>query len=384
MATAAVVSQPPMPKPHFKPIIHRQTAKRKLDNVAFDPTRHIAFQPPESIMMLKDIGFEGKSPLSPVAASQPFRMFSAECIEKFRDEVLSDDVMKNCSHKSNLSACQLRGYAPKYAPFIFDAWHHPETLAIVSKIAGVDLIPALNYEIGHVNISVKSEKEASDERAIVQRERDSHAADEGIAGCPWEDDKPIVGWHNDSYPFVCVVMLSDCTNMIGGETALRTADGSVIKVRGPEMGCAVVMQGRYITHQALRALGAQERIAMVTSFRPKSPFLPDDTVMTTIRGISDLSEVYYEYGRYRLEILEERIRAQLKQTREAHTAGKKTNTRAIKSFLAEQEAFIQQTDREIVNDDEVVAGFQPVVDIPDVKLPTPPAESGQVSKRVKV
>ena len=118
---------------------------------------------------------------------------------------------------------------------MYDAFHHPKTLEIISKIAGVELIPNMNYEIGHVNLSVKSVKEASDELAAVERERRCHADDEGIAGCPWEDDKPIVGWHNDSYPFVCVTMLSDCTNMVGGETALRTANGDVMKVRGPQM-----------------------------------------------------------------------------------------------------------------------------------------------------
>ena len=70
--------------------------------------------------------------------------------------------------------------------------------------------------------------------AIAKRKR-AFADDEGISGCPWEDDMPVVGWHRDSYPFVCVLMLSDCTNMVGGETALRTGTGEVIKVRGPEM-----------------------------------------------------------------------------------------------------------------------------------------------------
>lgn len=29
-------------------------------------------------------------------------------------------------------------------------------------------------------------------------------------------------------------MLSDCTGMVGGETALRTGDGEIVKVRGPQ------------------------------------------------------------------------------------------------------------------------------------------------------
>jgi hypothetical protein len=117
---------------------------------------------------------------------------------------------------------------------VYDAWKSPETLAIVSKIAGVDLVPQMDFELGHINISMQTEEQKRDALAAVA-EKTSREADEGVAGCPWEDDKPIVDWHTDSYPFVCVTMLSDCTNMIGGETALRTGTGEIMKVRGPQM-----------------------------------------------------------------------------------------------------------------------------------------------------
>ena len=157
----------------------------------------------------------------------------------------------------------------------------------------MELVTAMDFEIAHVNISMKSEKQKVEELEAYMDKKLTEA-DEGIAGCPWEDDKPIVDWHTDSYPFVCVTMLSDCTNMVGGETALKTGTGEILKVRGPQMvgmrslrgittnlsqGCAVVLQGRYIEHQALRALGQRERITMVTSFRPRSSSLPDDTVL---------------------------------------------------------------------------------------------------------
>ena len=123
----------------------------------------------------------------------------------------------------------------RYAPFTYDAWNHPETLSIISKVAGVDLVPVMDLEVAHINFSVKSEKETKDELAVINKQKEYYDADEGIGGCPWEDDKPVVGWHTDSYPFVCVLMLSDCTNMVGGETALRTGFGDVRKVRGPTM-----------------------------------------------------------------------------------------------------------------------------------------------------
>lgn len=140
-----------------------------------------------------------------------------------RSEIVSDEVFLRLLTFS------------RHAPFIYDAWNNTETLSIVSKIAGVELVPAMNFEVGHVNFSVKSEKETNEELAAIDRERQQFDSDEGIAGCPWEDDKPVVGWHTDSYPFVCVTMLSDCTNMVGGETALRLPDGNVLKVRGPQM-----------------------------------------------------------------------------------------------------------------------------------------------------
>lgn len=107
-------------------------------------------------------------------------------------------------------------------------------LEIVSKIAGVDLVPQMDFEIAHINLWVPTEEQREDTRKAFQ-EKASRDADEGVSGCPWEDDQPIVDWHTDSYPFVCVTMLSDCANMLGGETALRTGTGEIMKVRGPQM-----------------------------------------------------------------------------------------------------------------------------------------------------
>jgi len=75
----------------------------------------------------------------------------------------------------------------------------------------------MDYEIGHVNMSVPGKKKQYDKNLMISE----------------DDEEPIVGWHRDSYPFVCVLMMSDTTGMVGGETALRTGDGSIKKVRGP-------------------------------------------------------------------------------------------------------------------------------------------------------
>lgn len=121
-------------------------------------------------------------------------------------------------------------------------------------------------------------------------------------------------------------------------------------------GCAVVLQGRYIEHQALRALGSTERITMVTSFRPKNPLARDDTVLTTVRPISDLKELYSQFSEYRLEILEERIRAELKDIRDCRASGRGVSTRKLKDFLDEQQEFLAHMNLQMVDPDQVVMG----------------------------
>lgn len=79
----------------------------------------------------------------------------------------------------------------------------------------------MDFEIGHINISINSKEDQEKAKKAI------------AAGKVNDDDGAIVGWHTDSYPFVCVLMLSDCTEMVGGETALRTGTGEILKVRGP-------------------------------------------------------------------------------------------------------------------------------------------------------
>lgn len=109
----------------------------------------------------------------------------------------------------------------RHAPFCYEVWKSPEVLRIVSQIAGIELVPVMDVEIAHVNLSEEQSQPTTEE---VQAFHDANI-----------DDSPLVAWHEDSYPFVCVTMLSDCSNMIGGETALRTGTGEIMKVRGPQM-----------------------------------------------------------------------------------------------------------------------------------------------------
>jgi hypothetical protein len=108
------------------------------------------------------------------------------------------------------------------------------------------------------------------------------------------------------------------------------------------------MQGRYIEHQALKALGGRERISMVTSFRPRDPMMRDEIVLTGVRAISTLPELYLQYTQYRLEVLEERVRLQGRRVRERERSGRGLDVVETRRFVQEQKEFLEAMLLELV------------------------------------
>ena len=98
--------------PHWKPIIDSIPS----DQVAtgdFDPEQHLQYEPPAKVHTMKDLSLPENTGISPVAVSEPFRLFTTEAIHRIRAEVLSKDVWENCQYSSNLAQCQLRGFAAR-------------------------------------------------------------------------------------------------------------------------------------------------------------------------------------------------------------------------------------------------------------------------------
>ncbi|KAH7329743.1 hypothetical protein B0J17DRAFT_740291 [Rhizoctonia solani] len=327
--------------------------------IQFDPKVHLAYAPPESRIMMEELGKAGEG-IAPVGVTQPFPLLSEEGVKALREEIFSPPILDRFTHTTALAPCQIRGMScrPGVATFNETLWTHPETIRAVSEAAGIDLVPIIPYELtlGAETLyklgrePLRAETLAARQESVVPKivpgfnnlpplvpSTDSDTESEGgtdllspisphdkkpepavadAAGLPppelesKNEQKPVVGWHRDSYPWVCVVMLSDATTMYGGETALTCADGTVKKVRGPQMGWAIMLQGRYIDHVALGACGAPERVTMVTSYRAKDVMLADDSVLTTIRPMVNFNELYYEWSTYRLDLLSERFKKQ--------------------------------------------------------------------------
>jgi hypothetical protein len=274
--------------------------------VKVDPAKHIAAQKGVEILKMKDLNPNFTSPISEHAAAQ-IPLATREAVIEMRRELFSREVLDNCLHSTRPGAVQLRGHSPRFTKFIYDFWHHPQVLEAVSRAAGVDLVPAYDYEIASTNVQLGPDGIAGLYNTPAEPLQHKEVAENASAEQPKKD--PIIGWHRDAHPFVCVLMLSDAQHMKGGETAYRRADGEIAHIKAPQMGWGAILQGRYITHMGIPASGGTgERIVCVTSFRPRNPALPDSTVLDQIRKHSHHTEIYYQYTLYRVEVLQERAR----------------------------------------------------------------------------
>lgn len=348
----------------------------------FDASKHLAYSPPTRILTMEDLQLENTA-ISSIAASDPFPLLSYEAVLEHRRELFSPKVIDNCLHRTLPGSAMLRGMAQKYTPFIQSFWNSPEVLKIVSSIAGVDLVPAMNYEICHTNIQLGSEGlEGVRATPVVPP---MATTTNGDSRDPVDEktnyDNAIVEWHKDSHPFVIVVMLSDARNMEGGETVLMGGDGKTLSVRAPQMvsclcynkscypfhpsnansssqGSAVVLQGRHISHVALPATNMPERITIVTSFRPRDPTLADETTNANVRDESHLTELFYQWSTYRLDNLAKRANIMASELREKYAENvKKSGEDAepgmcrtetvkydeMKIWVEEQIKYLQQT-----------------------------------------
>jgi hypothetical protein len=94
---------------------------------------------------------------------------------------------------------------------------------------------------------------------------------------------------------------------------------------------------------------------MVSSFQPRSPFVRDDSRLTTVRPSSRLAPLYGQIIEYQLENTEARVRHMLKMVREDLRAGR-VNVKAVKQFLSFETQQLAQLNKEIVEEHFVKHG----------------------------
>ncbi|KAG7858119.1 hypothetical protein KL919_003377 [Ogataea angusta] len=344
MATAELLQQIQTGNLHKRVLPHAYEAQIKpisdtlngVDiNVEFDPKKHLAFTP-DCLQTVKRTTMEE---------------LGAVC-----DDQISDIGWARVSFNSTTGLdCTIRGYAKPTCPFTYAAWTHPETVAAVSAMAGVELEVIMDYEVANVNVAMRSEDEAFNQKVSARRR--SSLADKTDSDIP-----AVVGWHNDSYPFVCVLMLSDTTEMIGGETLIKTGSGEIVPAAGPAKGKATVLQGRKLTHLAALPVGYTERITTVTSYRAKDSTKPETSVLKTVKPENNFgsmyNEFYPEWISYRMKVISDRAIAIGEEFERKRRNGETFDKDAAFEKLKDLQAYLQHTWKEMeVTDEEYAAHY---------------------------
>lgn len=317
----------------FVPMSEEMLNKLRIKDprsIKFDPKKHLLFTDnyyeKTKKWTLEDLEVKEfhQEPITNIGVTEPFPLFTDEAVAIMRWELLKKDTVKFAGRHTEHSNSEsddievyIRGHARDHDSFTYEAWKHPETLKILSKLANVELDHVFDYEMAHSNISIKLTQDEEEFKPLDDEEEELSQV------------KGSVTWHYDSPQMVCVLMLSDTTNMMGGETALQTGNGKVAKVKGPKQGWATLLQGRILKHIATQPKGNYtERITSVASLRPKDP-LQENLFVTTIKPSemagSRYNDFYQDYLNYTLDVLVDRINILKDDINKSISKGEKFN-----------------------------------------------------------
>ncbi|KAL7791934.1 hypothetical protein V8C37DRAFT_139438 [Trichoderma ceciliae] len=343
-----------------------EAASSQQTSVAFDPLQHLCYSRPSSTISLDDLGLDFPQASSQTAITAPFPLLTPAGVRELRADIFRPDIVGKYGSWKYPGVYRIRGYG-QAAPFAYSMWRSPEMLRACSDAAGVDLDIIMDYEIGQLNVQLP--KHVDRDGAITDNlpppeppkaSSNDGDDDDGKAEADDEDaalKKLVSAWHHDSYPWVCVLMLSDPVGMSGGETALRKGDGGILKMRQPGMGYAVMMQGSMVSHAALRTLGSGERITFVVSMRPRDPTMQDTSTLRTVKPISDNDELFRQWTDYRLDVVAQRL-AKMRETLRARGRPAAETHRLAKGWVREQIEYLQTTVDEMDLDDYVAPDFE--------------------------
>lgn len=251
----------------------------------FDPSRHLALEPPACSWSLEEFGYDADAIAatpSPVAAAGPFRLLSEEgaaaareVCAALRDEGLAGGV--------GLRTGAFAEGAVYRSAFLRDLCDSPEAAAFVSEIAATALAPhSLPSQRLYVNFAPEDLSQAVD------------------------------NWHVDSIGFDYVLMASDPAPLKGGRLQVfrgaladaarlldTTTDGLtegfaddlppdlVETVDFPGAGWAFFLQGHLVLHRATRLETPGERISLVAGYVAADAAGPDPTRVERIAGYGE-------------------------------------------------------------------------------------------------
>lgn len=113
-STATTKASKDVLKRSFEKYLASDKATPKFGRL-FVPELHLAYEEPKCVHSMEDLGYSANNGVSPVAVSEPFRLFSEDAVNFMREEIFAPVVQQNYAYSSDIAPVkQLRGYAPEY------------------------------------------------------------------------------------------------------------------------------------------------------------------------------------------------------------------------------------------------------------------------------
>jgi len=255
----------------------------------FDPTIHLQIEPPEYLIGLDykkykfPLSAEDKKVFPGISVSAPFRILSDEGLRALRGIYEKNKDFHLGVHRQARSIRGL-GYMSQ---FIRDFNNCPLLCTFFGHMSqeplGAHTMPT-NYS--HINV--------------------------GHIG----EDKPVDPWHVDSVDYVVVIIISDISDMVGGELQVimhpheksfkllhsnELTESDIITANYKAAGYAMFMQGSKMVHHVSQVKSAKEpRISLVNSFSSLNMNTPDRTKFDTFfRGGDPPELAFNEYARHK-------------------------------------------------------------------------------------
>ena len=314
-----------------------------LDSIHFLP-EDLQLEPPKKVIVrttpeFSQVAFPYEENVDMgfgIAYTEPFRVLSESGVKKLRQAV-DREAPTRAKGNERIPSC-LRGLG-YLSTAVREYTESPVLLELFSKLARQPIgVHPISMNIGHTNISK--------------------------TGAGYVDQ-----WHTDSVDYVLVMILSDLTDMKGGELQvlnLPDATGQLfddLKANGvPEElvknvsylkpGYGIFMQGSKILHRVKGVLEAREpRISMVSSFSNLDVFQPDSTRYHTFAH-QDPDDVHpLEFARHKAW----RIEGKMKYILEKCEFG--TDPLHLSRIFAEAAEEMQRTSKLLSKEEDDALGF---------------------------
>ncbi|RTE72560.1 hypothetical protein BHE90_013026 [Fusarium euwallaceae] len=316
----------------------------------FDPAIHLSFQPPATRHTFTELDLPVSKGCPDICYTDPFQLFSEEGVRMIRREVFQKSFLDKYMCSWDRAPCAITGHAPVTEDGIFlkEAWNHPVTRAAVNFAFGAELkLQGGDSDMGYINVQLGPEGLAGAYK-IKEEPASSLSVAESLQSSQY-DSIPIDSWHKDQTPVVLVLMLNDTSTMIGGETAVKTGDGTIIKTRGGAIGGAVMMAGGHLEHAALRAENCSERLSLVNSYVYADPDADDSS--STLKGFhinhDNLTNAMNNLIFEKLTRLRDRCDVALAKIEDRRKKGERPGREEVEDWVKDQIYMLKHTSWEI-------------------------------------